>query len=364
MSSLKKVLIAYSSSPPIIADLSQAFAKRNINVDYVLADKNTWFDRWVIRRLNKQLHNFRILSKDKSLFSNHPLAHKNYRSAALKEKISSFNPDLVFVIRGIAFNNDALIQANRLFGWWVEKEERTQEALGEMSLFDWYFFLAESSVQQAKESGCGNVSYLSHMVNPNRFHQIQGSNKSYDVCFVGNWSPHRQKFIDAVLEVTPNVAIYGRKWRRNNIRNAKVLRSVKGQWIDGEALNKLYNESRVVLNVTNWGAGVGKGRSGMNMRVFEVPASGAFLFTDESREMEDYLEPGVHVGVFDESDLQGFKEGLKYYLDNQEVRESIAMAGSVHVRNNYTYDTAVEKVISIYESLPTAESDKAVPILD
>ena len=271
MNSLKKVLIAYSSNPPIIADLSEAFAKRNIDVDYVLADKNSWFDRWVIRRLNKQLHNLRILPKDKSLFSDHPLAHKNYRSAALKEKISSFNPDLVFVVRGIAFNNDALIQANRLFGWWVEKEERTQEALGEISLFDWYFFLAESSVQQAKASGYSNVSYLSHMVNPNRFRKIDGSDKSYDVCFVGNWSPHRQKFIDAVLEVTPNVAIYGRKWRRNNIRNAKVLKAVKGQWIDGEPLNRLYNESRVVLNVTNWGAGIGKGRSGMNMRVFEVP---------------------------------------------------------------------------------------------
>lgn len=364
MNSLKKVLIAYSSNPPIIADLSEAFAKRNIDVDYVLADKNSWFDRWVIRRLNKQLHNLRILPKDKSLFSDHPLAHKNYRSAALKEKISSFNPDLVFVVRGIAFNNDALIQANRLFGWWVEKEERTQEALGEISLFDWYFFLAESSVQQAKASGYSNVSYLSHMVNPNRFRKIDGSDKSYDVCFVGNWSPHRQKFIDAVLEVTPNVAIYGRKWRRNNIRNAKVLKAVKGQWIDGEPLNRLYNESRVVLNVTNWGAGIGKGRSGMNMRVFEVPASGAFLFTDESREMDDYLKPGGHVGVFDESDIRGFKAGLRYYLYNQEIRESIAIAGNAHVRSKYTYDSAVEKIISIYGSLPISECDKAMPISD
>lgn len=358
MTNLKKILIAYSSNPPIIADLSEAFAKRGIDVEYVLADKNTWFDRWVIRRLNKQLHNLRVLPKNRPLFSDHPLVHKNFRSSALAESISSFDPDVVLIVRGIAFNHEALAQAKRLFGWWVEKEERTPEALRELGLFDWYFFLAESSVEQAKASGFNNVSYQSHAVNPSRFYEIPGSAKKYDVCFVGNWSSHRQKYIDTVLKVTSNVAIYGRKWRRNNIDNAKIFRSVKGRWIDGEALNKLYNESRIVLNVTNWGAGVGKGRSGMNMRVFEVPASGAFLLTDESREMADFLTPGVHVGVFDESDLQGFEKRLRHYLEHPEEREAIAKAGNAHVRQKYTYDSAVEKFISAYDGLSLSVCDE------
>ena len=362
MTSLKKILIAYSSNPPIIADLSEAFAKRGVDVEYVLADQNTWFDRWIIRRLNKQLHNLRLLPKDRALFSDHPLAHKNYRSAALTEKISSFDPDVVLIVRGIAFNYDALARAKKLFGWWVEKEERTAEALRELNLFDWYFFLAESSVERAKASGFHNVSYQSHVVNPYRFYKVADAAKKYDVCFVGNWSPHRQKYIDAALKVTSNVAIYGRKWRRNNIGNAKILRSVKGRWIEGEALNRLYNESRVVLNVTNWGTGVGKGRSGMNMRVFEVPASGAFLLTDESREMADYLTPGVHVGVFDESDLPGFEKTLKHYLDNPEEREAIARAGYSHVRQKYTYDDAVDKFISVYDNLIFLDLNKTAPI--
>lgn len=358
MTSLKKVLIAYSSSPPIIADLSAAFAKRGINVECVLADRNTWFDRWIIRRLNKQLHNLRILPKSKNLFADHPLAHRNYRSAALAEKISSFDPDVVLIVRGIAFNPDALMRARKLFGWWVEKEERTPEALRELNLFDWYFFLAESSVEQAKASGFHNVGYQSHVVNPDRFYEIPGSTKKYDVCFVGNWSPHRQKYIESVFKVTSNVAIYGRKWRRNNLGNTEVFRSVKERWIEGEALNRLYNESRIVLNVTNWGAGVGKGRSGMNMRVFEVPASGAFLLTDESREMADYLIPGVHVGIFDESDLPGFEKRLRHYLDNAEEREAIAGAGYDHVRQKYTYEHAVDKFISVYDDLIVSGFDE------
>ena len=355
MTTLKKVLIAYSSNPPIIADLSDAFTKRGVEVEYVLADRNTWFDRWVIRRLNKQLHNLRVLPKSKTLFSDHPLAHKNYRSAALSGKISSFDPDVVLIVRGIAFNVEALMRAKKLFGWWVEKEERTPEALRELNLFDWYFFLAESSVEQSKAIGFNNVSYQSHVVNPYRFYAIPDSEKKYDVCFVGNWSPHRQKYIDSVLKVTSNVAIYGRKWLRNNLGNPKVFRSVKGRWIEGKALNSLYNESRVVLNVTNWGAAAGKGRSGMNMRVFEVPASGAFLLTDESREMGDYLIPGVHVGIFDESDLPEFEKRLRHYLDNPEVREAIAREGHGHVCQKYTYEHAVDNFIDVYDEMMSSD---------
>lgn len=360
MTSLKKILIAYSSNPPIIADLSEAFAKRGVAVEYVLADKNTWFDKWIIRRLNKQLHNLRVLPKSRTLFADHPLAHKNYRSAALAEKIASFDPDAVLIVRGIAFNNEALARAKKLLGWWVEKEERTAEALRELNLFDWYFFLAESSVEQAKASGFHNVSYQSHVVNPYRFYEIPGAAKKYDLCFVGNWSPLRQKYIDAALKVTSNVAIYGCKWRRNNMGNVEVLRSVKGRWIEGEALNGLYNESCIVLNMTNWGAGVGKARSGMNMRVFEVPASGAFLLTDESREMADYLTPGIHVGVFDESDLSGFGKRIKHYLDHPEEREMIAREGNRHVRQKYTYEHAVDKLIGVYDGLMLSDKAPAV----
>ena len=37
------------------------------------------------------------------------------------------------------------------------------------------------------------------------------------------------------------------------------------------------------MNITNWGLGEGAKRSGMTMRVLEVPATGAFLLTDGSQ---------------------------------------------------------------------------------
>lgn len=346
---LKKILIVYSAHPPIIADLSEAFSRLGVVTDFLLADETHWFDRWVIRRVNKQLHNFRILPKHKKLFSEHPLAHQNHRSNRLAAKIAEFSPDAVFLVRGINFNHDVMAAAPNLIGWWVEREERAAEALREAKFFAWYFSISRAASEAMVQAGFPNSSYQSHVVNPERFRRLPEVEKKYDVCFVGNWSRHRQAHLEAVLKVTPNVAIYGRKWRRNNFTNGQILSAVKGQWIDGEPLNTLYNQSRIVLNVTNWGRGSGKARSGMNMRIFEVPASGAFLLTDDSRELEEFLKPGEHIGVYgDELDLQA---KLRHYLAAQDERQAIASKGYEHVRENYTYDLVAQRVVEVCQQL-------------
>ena len=131
------MLLVYSEKQPIIRYLQNAFARAGIDTDCVLANKSTWFDKWVIHRSNKFLHNLRLLPKSESAFAGHPLAHKNFRSAELERKIETYAPDLVLLIRGISFNHAALKKAPCLFGWWIEREERVAEALAEFSLFDW-----------------------------------------------------------------------------------------------------------------------------------------------------------------------------------------------------------------------------------
>jgi hypothetical protein len=66
MHPLRSVLIAFASRPPIIDYLKAAFARRGIEVKAVFADDNTWFDRFVIHRLNKLAHNFRVIPKSRN----------------------------------------------------------------------------------------------------------------------------------------------------------------------------------------------------------------------------------------------------------------------------------------------------------
>jgi spore maturation protein CgeB len=222
-----------------------------------------------------------------------------------------------------------------------------------MDRFDWYFMLSRSCMTLVRELGHTQVSYQPHSVDFDIFHpehrQSHTKTHKYDVCFVGYWSKKRQKFMEAALEVTRNIAIYGPKWRARNWSQWSVLRCIKGKYIFGAPLTHLYNRTAVVLNITNWGDTGDRPRSGMNMRVMEAPACGAFLLTDASLELGEFLTPGVHLATYD--NLDHFQSQLAYYLDNPEQREKIAQQGLQHIqKGGFTYDAFVSTIIHVFNT--------------
>jgi len=346
---LRRVLVAYTSRPPIIEYLGRAFARRNVEMRGVYADENTWFDRQIIHRVNKLGHNFRLLPKSRNLFENHPLSHMNFRSTRLRAAIADYDPDLVFHIRGLGFRPAALDGARVRFGWWVEADERVSEALSEVPLYDRYFFINSSGVEAARRSGYRHSAYLPHAVDPTVFRPIGQTPKSIDFSFVGLWSEKRQRYLEAALEVSQTGAVYGPKWFRKTFTDRRFRRIVKGRHIAGEALVRLYNRSQVVINVTEWGAASGAQRSGMTMRLFEVPAAGALLLTDRSAETDLAVTPGEHVVTF--ADVEEFKAKLRHYLEHTAERERIAKSGMEHVRLHHTYDQMVDRLLSAYDDV-------------
>jgi glycosyltransferase involved in cell wall biosynthesis len=351
---LRRVLIAYTSQPPIIAYLKAAFARRGIEVKAVFADENTWFDRFVIHRLNKLAHNLRVTPKSKNFFEDHPLSHMNFRSTQLRSAIAAYDPDLVFLIRGLGFRSWAVEEARTKFAWWVEADERVDEALSEVAQFDRYFFINSSSVEAARRAGYGHTSYLPHAVDASVFRPIADVAKDIDFCFVGLWSEERQRFIEAALDVSENGAVYGPKWYQKTFRDRRFRRIVKGGYIGGEPLVQLYNRTKIVVNVTNWGANAGTSRSGMTMRLFEVPATGSFLLTDHSAETDLAVTPGLHVETF--SDFENFTKKMRFYLNDAPARERIATQGMQHVRAQHSYDRMVDSILAAYEDVQTRES--------
>lgn len=343
---LRRILVAYTSRPPIIQYLRAAFARRGIEVRGLHADDNTWFDRWVIHRTNKLAHNFRIIAKSRNLFEDHPLSHMNYRSRRLRDTIAEWDPDLVFLIRGLGFRPWALEGARTKFGWWVEADERVGEALTEAAWYDRYFFINSSSVQAARAAGYSHAAYLPHAVDPSVFRPLPHVRKDLDFCFVGLWSPKRQKYIEAALAVSSNGAVYGPKWRRKTPRHRGLRGVVKGTYIGGERLVELYNRTKVVINVTEWGAGSGAQRSGMTMRLFEVPATRTLLLTDSSTDIGLAIRPGEHVATF--TDVDDFREKFRFYVGDATARERIALQGFDHVRTHCTYDAMAENLLRAY----------------
>jgi spore maturation protein CgeB len=348
---LQRVLIAYTSKPPIIDYLTSAFARRGIEVRATFADDNTWFDRLVIHKINKLAHNFRVIPKSRNFFEDRPASHMNFRSARLRDAIAEFDPDLVFHIRGLGFRPWAFQGARRKFAWWVESDERVNEALGEVPWFDRYFFINSASVEAARRAGYAYASYLPHAVDASVFRPLPGVPKDIDFAFVGLWSERREQFLKAALDASQNGAVYGPKWRVKTFRDPRFRRIVKGRYIAGEPLVRLYNRAKVVLNITTWGSNQDHRRSGMTMRLFEAPATGSLLLTDESAELSRAVTPGVHVDTF--SDVDDFRRKLRYYLDHASERQRIAMEGMRHVRVHHSYDSMVDSILAAYDDART-----------
>ena len=350
---VKRVLIAYFSKPPIGEYLTSAFRRRGIESSLVFSDENHPFDRYFIRHVTKFLHNTRVLPKGRSAFEEHPLTHRNFRANNLLNTYRTFSPDLVLVIRGIGFRRDVLAQIKTetpLFGWWIEREEQMGEAFREIDTFDWYFFMHSSCVEHGKANGYERVSLLHHAVDPDAFYPMKDTAKDVDICFVGGWSSKRQALIEALAKtVTSNIVIYGPKWRKKNALRPSILSLIKGSYVGGTNLVKLYNRSKIVLNVTNWGFGEGHKRSGLTMRILEVPATGAFLLTDDSRDLRNVVTPDRHLAVY--SDLENCVQKARYFLNHSQEREAIAADGCKHVRTNYTYDHVVDKILEIHGKL-------------
>lgn len=346
-----KVIIAYSYWPPITDYLKRAFEKKGVEAHIFYSDTNTLFDRYFIKHLNKMAHNLRVVPKSRTLLGDSPLAHLHYRGAKLLEKVREIRPDMVFIVRGWRYTEEVMREIRKtsaVFGWWIEREERVAEPLKEAALFDHYFFMNSFCLNEARKAGFAQTSLLHHSVCTEAFYPID-SQKKYDWSFVGACSPKRMEYIKKALEVSRNAAIYGPNWLKKNPFDASLYRTVKGKRIGGRPLVELYNQSKVVLNVTNWGFGEGRKRSGMNMRVLEVPACRAFLLTDGSADLENVVTPGKHVAVYE--GLKDFSEKLSLYLKKDDLRDGIARDGYSHVVERYTYDDLVGDVLKVYAGL-------------
>jgi len=346
---LRRVLLYYIHRPPIMEHLRKAFARRGIEAVCADAQVNTRLDRFVFHTINKHAHNFRILPKDRVWFADHPLTQRIYREKVLLDTFRDFRPDMALMIRGLFGIRPATLETirsgARLFGWWIESDDRRESALEQAPLYDRFYFMNSSLQREAVRRGLEHTAVLHHAVDSEAFYPIEGIRKDIDLCFVGTWSESRNAALMTAYTVTRNIAICGRNWRKR-LRWHPLRRNVVGDFLSGEALVTLYNRSRIVLNHTGWGDH-GK-RSGFTMRILEVPACGSLLLTDYSQDMVSFVTPGEHVVVYRTPEEMAAK--IKELLVDPVLRARIERAGRDRVRGYFGYGAIVDRLVEDFSA--------------
>jgi spore maturation protein CgeB len=341
-----KVLLIYQSRPNLCQGLAYAFRQLGLEVCIFYTDKNNnLIDKYIFRFINKQLHNLRLLKKDSFLFTQNSFTHKNWMSAKLLKAFHAFEPDFVFSIQGTVLDDAILHQLNvPKIAWWVEPESQMGRMVSVANGYDWYFCFSQNGLKLLRDAGIKKASYLGHAVDRLCYRPHSQAHKKYDVVFVGRCSAHRTEILLAVLSTTKKVAIYGPRWLSACLRNPKLMMAYKGSGIYGAALNQLYNDSKAVLNVVaRQDASIS---SGVNMRPYEIIASGSLLLSDEYLEMDSGLVSGKNAIFYqDKSDLQ---TQLKSLLNNSMHIEEIALSGYRYLGNRFTYDEMAREIVDKY----------------
>ncbi|WP_029895389.1 CgeB family protein [Desulfohalovibrio reitneri] len=109
-------------------------------------------------------------------------------------------------------------------------------------------------------------------------------------------------------------------------------------------LPRFYPLSEVNFNCTSK-----QMKGAVNQRVFDVPASGAFLLTDHRRQMEDLFEPGREV-VFYTSPEEASELAARY-LDDPAARARVAEAARQRVLAEHTYDHRLAELLEAMRSI-------------
>lgn len=184
----------------------------------------------------------------------------------------------------------------------------------------------------------------------------------YDICFVGTLDKRRLRLLNEVAEfayknnkkmivytsvqinkiphlyLLPKILIRRLKY---NFKYKYLMKYLINEPIFGEDLAKLYNESKICLNIH-----VGTElelHTGLNPRGFEILGCRSFELIDEGHLKHTSIKNGKDIIEFAETN--DLMEKIRYYLDNDKKRENIAENGNKKVLEKYTIDKTVEKIL-------------------
>jgi spore maturation protein CgeB len=353
---MTRILIVYQSKPAIVQGLEKGFENARVEIISFLADEHHhWIDKYVFHAINKWAHNLRILKKGRFLFSRHPLTHWNYLNTELVKFYKKNNPDFVFFIHGIHYSEATLSQINvPKVAWLVDPVQDPKRLDLFATNLDWYFSYSKIAIRVLNGLGFTNTSYLPHAVDHNEFRHIPGTKKSIDISFVGKHSAHREKFIIAALEVTNKVSLYGSRWAAPAISKPSLLKAVKGIACYGEKLNKLYNSSKVVLSIIAKPENVLETQSGINMRPYEILASGSILCSDNYDELHPELIHNQNLILF--NNVDEFKQSLADLLNDSQKIEGIAAEGRKFIGGRFSYDQMAKTLLEKFKEIKASTS--------
>ena len=108
---------------------------------------------------------------------------------------------------------------------------------------------------------------------------------------------------------------------------------------------KIFYSSKINLNIT-----LRSIESGVPLRIFDIMSVGGFVLSNWQEEMTELFEEDKEIVLF--KTPEEMLEKIDYYLSHEKERVRIGINGYQKVKNCYTYEHQLNKIISILFPMP------------
>ncbi len=160
-----------------------------------------------------------------------------------------------------------------------------------------------------------------------------------DIAFVGTLSARRE----TVLEVLRGLDL--KIWGVWNKKSDRIKDYYAKRNIAPEETLKIYNASRLVVDIHslfNSSSAAGKIYN-VTPRVFEVPACGGFLLTNDIAQLEHFYLKDTEMAVY--KTIEELRSKVEYFLAHEEERLAMCQKAYQRAHNEYTYEKRLKDLI-------------------
>lgn len=193
--------------------------------------------------------------------------------------------------------------------------------------------------------------YLPLAINPLKY-STHFSKYQHSISFVGRpLTEKRQKILCELVKVFKNkLSIFCfEKHFQQSIKEIEAQNMLdeadlavyskcwKGFVTDEKELAKIYNSSKINLNITE------QGKSSLNYRVFEVLASGGFLMTDEREDLKTLFNQNNFFETY--KDIPDLLDKTEFYLQNLNIAQKMARIGRFKCIESHSFHTRAKTIL-------------------
>ena len=211
-----------------------------------------------------------------------------------------------------------------------------------LTLADLVASYSRSSLEVFSQMGARSTCWLPFAADTDA-HFVQAAPRekyAYDISFIGSWRPEREDALRTIFENFPGLRfkISGPYWNRCGFSPIRKLASAKPVY--GKLFAAIVQESFLTLNVIDR-----SNYPSVNMRFFEILASGGLELCSAGPEMEDVFIDREHLLYFDSPD--SLVATVKYAFANKEKIETIKIAGQQLLKEKHLYSHRVASLQAV-----------------